>query len=202
MDLQGFFFCMFHYSFQIYGFFILDLCPYGKAEFSALRWNKGHGKLLTDQIKRFIGNIYIQNMKQKWKTFFANTDLLPSHVLNGCITLWSVFFLKMRESERLASGGGDMFFMRTPEDLTGKDGELILAEFSEEFPPLMNQVGMANKIKNYYKRVRSKCLQMDMKWSTSLFLCIHVTSQWKMYNFLGLAVESRGVRGGIISQMP
>ncbi len=60
----------------------------------------------------------------------------------------------MREAERLASGGGDMFFMRTPEDLTGKDGELILAEFSEEFPPLMNQVGMANKIKNYYKRVR------------------------------------------------
>ncbi len=62
-------------------------------------------------------------------------------------------FLQMRETERLASGGGDMFFMRTPEDLTGKDGELILAEFSEEFPPLMNQVGMANKIKNYYKRV-------------------------------------------------
>ncbi len=54
----------------------------------------------------------------------------------------------------MASGGGDMFFMRSAEDLTGKDGELILAEFSEEFPPLINQVGMATKIKNYYKRVR------------------------------------------------
>ena len=43
--------------------------------------------------------------------------------------------------------------MRTPQDLTGMDGELILAEYSEEFPPLMNQVGMASKIKNYYKRV-------------------------------------------------
>ena len=43
----------------------------------------------------------------------------------------------MREQERLASGGGDMFFMRTPEDLTGKDGDLILAEYSEEFPPLL-----------------------------------------------------------------
>jgi transcription initiation factor TFIID subunit 1 len=59
---------------------------------------------------------------------------------------------KQRESERLAAGGGDMFFMRTPEDLSGKDGELILAEYSEEHPPLMMQVGMTTKIKNYYKR--------------------------------------------------
>lgn len=61
---------------------------------------------------------------------------------------------KAREQERQASGGGEMFFMRTPEDLTGKDGELILAEYMEEHPSLVMQVGMATKIKNYYKRVR------------------------------------------------
>lgn len=33
-----------------------------------------------------------------------------------------------------------MFFMRTPEDLTGRDGELVLIEFCEEHPPLINQV--------------------------------------------------------------
>lgn len=33
-----------------------------------------------------------------------------------------------------------MFFMRTAEDLTGRDGELILIEFCEEHPPLINQV--------------------------------------------------------------
>lgn len=60
----------------------------------------------------------------------------------------------MREQERQASGGGDMFFMRTPQDLTGKDGDVILAEYSEEYAPLIMQVGMATKIKNYYKRVR------------------------------------------------
>ena len=60
----------------------------------------------------------------------------------------------MREQERLASGGGDMFFMRTMEDLTGRDGDIVLAEYSEEFPPLMMQIGMATKMKNYYKRVR------------------------------------------------
>lgn len=63
--------------------------------------------------------------------------------------------VQVREQERQASGGGDMFFMRTAQDLTGKDGDLILAEYSEEYPPLMMQVGMASKIKNYYKRVRS-----------------------------------------------
>ncbi|MGH0165569.1 UNVERIFIED_CONTAM: hypothetical protein FKN15_048973 [Acipenser sinensis] len=63
---------------------------------------------------------------------------------------------KVREQERQASGGGDMFFMRTAQDLTGKDGDLILAEYSEEYPPLMMQVGMASKIKNYYKRKPGK----------------------------------------------
>lgn len=40
----------------------------------------------------------------------------------------------------MASGGGDVFFMRTPEDLTGRDGDIILVEFCEEHPPLINQV--------------------------------------------------------------
>ncbi|KAK0086570.1 hypothetical protein PV325_002974 [Microctonus aethiopoides] len=63
---------------------------------------------------------------------------------------------KQREQERIASGGGDVFFMRTAEDLTGKDGEIVLVEFSEEHPPLMNQVGMCSKVKNYYKRKAGK----------------------------------------------
>ncbi|KAJ2946083.1 hypothetical protein O0L34_g5002 [Tuta absoluta] len=63
---------------------------------------------------------------------------------------------KQREAERLASGGGDVFFMRSPEDLSGRDGELILVEFCEEHPPLISQVGMCTKIKNYYKRTAAK----------------------------------------------
>uniref|UniRef100_T1J1P4 Transcription initiation factor TFIID subunit 1 n=1 Tax=Strigamia maritima TaxID=126957 RepID=T1J1P4_STRMM len=63
---------------------------------------------------------------------------------------------KMREQERQACGGGEMFFMRTAEDLTGRDGEIILAEYCEEHPPLVMQVGMATKIKNYYKRKPGK----------------------------------------------
>ncbi|XP_059084202.1 transcription initiation factor TFIID subunit 1-like [Tigriopus californicus] len=59
---------------------------------------------------------------------------------------------RAREAERQAAGGGEIFFMRTPEDLSGRDGELILVEYMEEHPPLLNLVGMATKIKNYYKR--------------------------------------------------
>ncbi|XP_067949949.1 transcription initiation factor TFIID subunit 1-like [Watersipora subatra] len=59
---------------------------------------------------------------------------------------------KLRDQERQAMGGGEIFFMRTPADLSACDGELILAEYSEEFPPVMMQSGMATKIKNYYKR--------------------------------------------------
>ena len=50
------------------------------------------------------------------------------------------------------SGGGEVFFMRSPEDLTACDGHIILAEYSEEHPPLVMASGMATKIKNYYRR--------------------------------------------------
>ena len=60
---------------------------------------------------------------------------------------------KAREAEREEAGGGDIFCMRTPEDVSGKDGELVLFEYIEEHPPIMSLVGMASKIKNYYKRV-------------------------------------------------
>ncbi|KAK6628726.1 hypothetical protein RUM43_002542 [Polyplax serrata] len=63
---------------------------------------------------------------------------------------------QQRDQERAAAGGGDIFFMRTPEDLSGKDGEIVLIEFCEEHPPLINQVGMCSKIKNYYKRKAGK----------------------------------------------
>ncbi|XP_014670703.1 PREDICTED: transcription initiation factor TFIID subunit 1-like, partial [Priapulus caudatus] len=63
---------------------------------------------------------------------------------------------RVREQERQASGGGEMFFMRTPQDLTGMDGELVFFEYSEEHAPAMMNAGMATKIKNYYKRKPGK----------------------------------------------
>ncbi|XP_071951236.1 transcription initiation factor TFIID subunit 1-like isoform X2 [Antedon mediterranea] len=59
---------------------------------------------------------------------------------------------KQREQERVASGGGGMFFMRKPEDLSGMDGDVVITEFCEEYPPQILQVGMATRLLNYYKR--------------------------------------------------
>lgn len=57
-----------------------------------------------------------------------------------------------RERERVSSGGGEVFFMRTPEVLSACDGHLLLAEYSEQHPPVVMATGMATKIKNYYRR--------------------------------------------------
>ena len=60
--------------------------------------------------------------------------------------------LRDRQRERDASGGGDVFFMRSLEDLSAKDGHLILCEYCEEHPPLVSMVGMASRIITYYRK--------------------------------------------------
>ena len=71
---------------------------------------------------------------------------------------------KLREKERLDAGGGDIFFMRTSEDLSAKDGNVIMVEYCEENPPLLSHVGMCTRIKNYHK-----CREMNDSAATSQF---------------------------------
>ena len=77
-------------------------------------------------------------------------------LLDGASTFSSAIsapqMAKQRELERREAGGGDIFFMRTPDDLSGKDGDLIVLEYCEEHPPLLSQVGMCSRLQNYYKR--------------------------------------------------
>ncbi|KAF7637197.1 Bromo domain-containing protein [Meloidogyne graminicola] len=62
-----------------------------------------------------------------------------------------------RERHISEDGGGfDIFLMREVHDLSGRDGTLLLMEYSEQFPPLLSQTGMASKIRNYYKRKPTK----------------------------------------------
>jgi transcription initiation factor TFIID subunit 1 len=58
-----------------------------------------------------------------------------------------------RERQRAAQGGVDVFPMRSASHLSGRDSELVLFEYIEQYPPLINQPGMATRLKNYYKRV-------------------------------------------------
>ena len=44
---------------------------------------------------------------------------------------------KQREQEKVVAGGGEVFYMRIPEDLSVQDGEVVFVEYSEEHPPLI-----------------------------------------------------------------
>ena len=68
--------------------------------------------------------------------------------------------MQEREKERISSGGGEVFFMRTPMDLSACDGHLILCEYSEQHPTLVMCTGMATKIKNYYRRPEVHVLRL------------------------------------------
>jgi len=65
--------------------------------------------------------------------------------------------------------------MRKPEDLSALDGHLILAEYSEEYPPLLSQVGMALKVKNYHKRVGNRLL---LTTCDDCFMCLVLSRHW------------------------
>uniref|UniRef100_A0A914H2H9 Bromo domain-containing protein n=1 Tax=Globodera rostochiensis TaxID=31243 RepID=A0A914H2H9_GLORO len=66
--------------------------------------------------------------------------------------------LKSKEHQHLADRGGgfELFVMRELHNLTGRDGTLVAMEYVEEHPPLLNQTGMASKIRNYYKKKLTK----------------------------------------------
>lgn len=55
-----------------------------------------------------------------------------------------------------------MFFMRTAKDVSVCDGDIVLAELSEQYPPLINAIGMATKIKNYYRRPEVSCSLLNV----------------------------------------
>ena len=76
-----------------------------------------------------------------------------------------------RERERVASGGGEVFFMRQPEDVSACDGQLVLAEYSEEHPPLVMATGMATKVKNYYRRPEVRKGIMHTCYYALLYIC-------------------------------
>ena len=85
--------------------------------------------------------------------------------------------MQEREKERISSGGGEVFFMRTPMDLSACDGHLILCEYSEQHPTLVMCTGMATKIKNYYRRPEVHVLRLCEGLSVlyvSSYSCVYV----------------------------
>uniref|UniRef100_A0A914YEX7 Bromo domain-containing protein n=1 Tax=Panagrolaimus superbus TaxID=310955 RepID=A0A914YEX7_9BILA len=76
---------------------------------------------------------------------------------------------EVREKRKLSEAGLEVFPVRDIKDLSAKDGTLLLFEFSEEHPPLLNQPGMANKIRNYYKRQNNKDPDLELDFGETAF---------------------------------
>lgn len=70
----------------------------------------------------------------------------------------SIPFTRVRSSKKKKFGEidpGEM--MRTPKDITLKDtSRYILVEYSEEYPPVMQNIGMASLVYNYYRKKDEK----------------------------------------------
>ena len=75
----------------------------------------------------------------------------------------------MRHLRSMSDAGFEVFPVREISDLTGKDGHLVLFEYSEEHPPLLSQPGMASKIRNYYKRKNNKDAELDLEYGETVY---------------------------------
>jgi hypothetical protein len=79
-----------------------------------------------------------------------------------------------RKNQMMMDSGTEIFHMRTLRDLSARDGTLVYIEYSEEHPPLLNQPGMASKIRNYYRRVCFLCI--------FCYLCFRRLKKKTMFN--------------------
>ena len=82
---------------------------------------------------------------------------------------------KWRTAEREEAGGGDIFLMREAKDLSGKDGDLVLFEYIEEYPPLVAFIGMCSKIKNYYKSKEIQLITLKTLFKNNRNNLIYIT---------------------------
>merc|ERR1719354_807772 len=111
-------------------------------------------QLTAPFIPTFMGPIKLRQYHRWPLKRYSHGALSNYHAFHGVQSLYKHQrkMEKWRNAEREDAGGGDIFLMRDAKDVSGKDGEIILMEHIEEFPPLMGFAGMSSKLKNYYKK--------------------------------------------------
>jgi transcription initiation factor TFIID subunit 1 len=45
-----------------------------------------------------------------------------------------------------------MIVMKKRKDLSAREGDIVLCEYAEEYPPILGIVGMGSRIQNYYRK--------------------------------------------------
>ncbi|ODM91463.1 Transcription initiation factor TFIID subunit 1 [Orchesella cincta] len=124
--------------------------------------NKQKSQLQSTKSKKLLKQLgVIENV--------ANQEIVPVPFANKVGTAgkkWKIISLAMlirRRSKEIksvieskGSYGANLELMAKAVDLSGRDGELLLVENCEEYPPLLSQVGMCSTIRNYCRRSSSK----------------------------------------------
>lgn len=127
-------------------------------------------KLRTGRARHTFGPLVLQHslpavklFRQYFKTGFTLKDMRAWHrppisfPINMDIKLSKVKNKKKLQKKLLKSGGSSGDLVKKSKDLTLKDNsKYVLFEYSEEYPPFMQNVGMASIIYNYYRKKDEK----------------------------------------------
>jgi transcription initiation factor TFIID subunit 1 len=105
----------------------------------------------------------IQHSLPAWKIMMVKTHLEPPELrefhrprtkfpINTNLRVIPAEDAKEKGKKKGASGlMRDL--IRHRKDLSAREGRVILTEYVEEFPPMLNNLGMGSKIRNYYRKM-------------------------------------------------
>lgn len=124
---------------------IRDLDPFN---LSNDRWYIPKASLQTENTAiqhSLVGEKYMATKPQPTK-FELRHFHRPRRVFPGPIPL------SISASRRRNKKGNALDIIRHQKDISAKDGRIVLLEYMEEFPPILTDLGMGAKIRNYYRR--------------------------------------------------
>jgi transcription initiation factor TFIID subunit 1, fungi type len=127
-------------------------------------------KLRTGRARHTFGPLVLQHslpaiklFRAYFKTGFTLKDMRSWHrppinfPINMDIKLSKIKNKKKHQKKLLKSGGSSADLMKKSKDLTLKDNsKYVLFEYSEEYPPFIQNTGMASIIYNYYRKKDEK----------------------------------------------
>eukprot|EP01135_Chromosphaera_perkinsii_P002469 Nk52_evm75s223 gene=Nk52_evmTU75s223 len=141
-----------------------------------------------------IDRAFLRNWHRPPLSIFAEANKFYTL---SCLTKSIRKKAKEREKERIASGA-ELVSMKKTKDLTGKDGDIVFFEYSEQYPPLLSNVGMCSVMYSYF-RPKSEASTYIPK---SAYGQISLVSSKTQFPFIGELVPGafmRSVENGLFT---
>ncbi|KAL7719337.1 Transcription initiation factor tfiid [Entamoeba marina] len=112
----------------------------GKTGYTQKKFIIYHSKPATT-LETFQTHLTMPDLRQFHRPLLTTTDLENINV--------QAVSLKLQQKKRNIN---NTFIPQTMKELSSKDGRIHLVEYIEEYPPLLSQIGMGARIRNYCKR--------------------------------------------------